>query len=132
MAPRLELHPLGIARQRPLNDAALGAEDLADDPEELGATAYTSQRQRKCGPTVRSGRPAIPLIHNQRTGGPNVETISMAGRKARASAAAPDTKTARPAASPCSTEEPPHLRALNAMCHNETARSHTPHRRSRT
>ncbi len=47
----------------------------------------------------------------------------MAGRKARASAAAPDTKTARPAASPCSTEEPPHLRALNAMCHNETAAS---------
>ncbi len=34
----------------------------------------------------------------------------MAGRKASASAA-PDTKTARPAASPCSTEEPPHLRA---------------------
>ena len=47
----------------------------------------------------------------------------MAGRKASASAAAPDTKTARPAASPCSTEEPPHLRALNALCHNEMADS---------
>lgn len=45
----------------------------------------------------------------------------MAGRKASAIAAAPVTETARPAASTCSTEEPPHFRALNAMCHNEMA-----------